>query len=130
MVDLASPVDWLLVIAGQVLITVGVFCDLVASISMIRFPNFYTRLHAATVGSIGGAFVPIIGVALVAAGSEFLGVYRWFLCGASLVIAFVELLLAGAGSHALARATHRAKAAPVMPVIVDQLEEDRSRGEV
>ncbi|MEM0296778.1 MAG: monovalent cation/H(+) antiporter subunit G, partial [Zestosphaera sp.] len=55
MVDLASPVDWLLVIAGQVLITVGVFCDLVASISMLRFPNFYTRLHAATVGSIGGA---------------------------------------------------------------------------
>ncbi len=127
---MASLLEWTLVLVGQALITVGVFCDLVASISMLRFPNFYTRLHAATVGSIGGAFVPIVGVALVAAGSEFLGVYRWFLSGASLVIAFVELLLAGAGSHALARATHRSRAAPVQPVIVDQLEEDRGKGEV
>lgn len=127
---MAALVDWFLVIVGQVLITVGVFCDLVASIAMLRFPNFYTRLHAATVGSIGGAFLPIIGVALVAAGADFLGPYRWFLSGASLVIAFIELLLAGAGSHALARATHRARAAPTKPLIVDQLEEDRSRGEV
>lgn len=127
---MVSLIDWLLVVVGQALITIGIFCDLVASISMLRFPNFYTRLHAATVGSIGGAFVPIIGVAFVAAGSDFLGSYRWFLCGASLVIAFVELLLAGAGSHALARATHRAKVAPVRPAIVDQLEEDRGKGEV
>lgn len=127
---MATLIEWFLVIAGQVLITVGVFCDLVASIAMLRFPNFYTRLHAATVGSIGGAFIPIVGVALLAAGADFLGSYRWFLSGASLVIAFVELLLAGAGSHALARATHRARAAPIKPIIVDQLEEDRSKGEV
>lgn len=127
---MASLLDWMLVVVGQALITIGVFCDLVASISMLRFPNFYTRLHAATVGSIGGAFVPIVGVAFIAAGSEFLGVYRWFLSGASLVIAFIELLLAGAGSHALARATHRSRVAPVQPAIVDQLEEDRGKGEV
>ncbi len=127
---MTTLIEWFLVILGQVFITAGVFFDLVASIAMIRFPNFYTRLHAATVGSIGGAFLPIIGVALVAAGADFLGPYRWFLCGASLVVAFIELLLAGAGSHALARATHRAKAAPVKPVITDQLEEDRSKGEV
>jgi multicomponent Na+:H+ antiporter subunit G len=127
---MTTLIEWVLVIAGQFLITIGVLCDLVASIAMLRFPNFYTRLHAATVGSIGGAFLPIIGVALVAAGSDFLGSYRWFLCGASLVIAFIELLLAGAGSHALARATHRARAAPTKPVIVDHLEEDRGKGEV
>jgi len=127
---MTTLIEWVLVIAGQSLITIGVLCDLVASIAMLRFPNFYTRLHAATVGSIGGAFLPIIGVALVAAGSDFLGSYRWFLCGASLVIAFIELLLAGAGSHALARATHRARAAPTKPIIVDLLEEDRGKGEV
>jgi len=127
---MTTLIEWVLVIAGQFLITIGVLCDLVASIAMLRFPNFYTRLHAATVGSIGGAFLPIIGVALVAAGSDFLGSYRWFLCGASLVIAFIELLLAGAGSHALARATHRARVAPTKPVIVDHLEEDRGKGEV
>jgi len=127
---MTTLIEWVLVIAGQFLITIGVLCDLIASIAMLRFPNFYTRLHAATVGSIGGAFLPIIGVALVAAGSDFLGSYRWFLCGASLVIAFIELLLAGAGSHALARATHRARAAPTKPVIVDYLEEDRGKGEV
>ncbi len=122
---MVTLLDWILVIIGQALITIGVFCDLVAAISMLRFPNFYTRLHALTVGSVGGAFVPIIGVAFIAAGSEFLGTYRWFLTGSSLIIAVVELLLAGSGSHAIARATYRAKAAPTQPIILDKLEEER-----
>ncbi|RLG83573.1 MAG: cation:proton antiporter [Thermoprotei archaeon] len=116
--------DWVLVILGEILIAIGIFCDLVASIGMLRFPNFYVRLHACTVGTIGGAFVPLIGAALVAAGSEFLGTYRWFMAGGAVVTAILILILAPAGSHALARATHRAKVTPVYPKIADHLEED------
>ncbi|MCC6058387.1 MAG: monovalent cation/H(+) antiporter subunit G, partial [Desulfurococcaceae archaeon] len=47
-------VDWVLIIIGQILIVIGVICDLIAAILMIRFPNFYVRLHALTIGSIGG----------------------------------------------------------------------------
>ncbi|MEM1643863.1 MAG: monovalent cation/H(+) antiporter subunit G [Desulfurococcaceae archaeon] len=109
---------------GQALIAIGVFCDLVAAIGLLRFPNFYLRLHAATVGTIGGAFVPLIGAALLAAGSTYLGAYRWFIAGGALVTAIIVLILAPAGSHALARAAHRSRAAIVEPKVVDYLEED------
>ena len=115
---------WILVIIGEILITIGVLCDVIAAIGMLRFPNFYVRLHAATVGTIGGAFVPLIGAALIASGCEFLGGYRWFMTGGALVTAVLILILAPAGSHALARAAHKSKVAIVKPKVVDHLEED------
>lgn len=115
----------ILIYLGEMLVAIGVFCDLAASIGMIRFPNFYVRLHAATVGTIGGAFVPLIGVALIALGAEWLGTYRFFLAGASIVTAVLIIILAPVGSHVLARAAHRAGVVEVKPKVVDHLEEDR-----
>ncbi len=116
--------DYILITIGGFLLVVGALCDLIAAIGMNRFPNFFVRLHAATVGTIGGAFYPLIGAALIAFGSEFLGNYRWFVGGASIVAAFLVLILAPAGSHALARAAHKSKTAIVHPKVVDHLEED------
>lgn len=123
---MASTLDWILVIIGQILLTIGALCDLIASIAMLRFPNFYTRLHALTLGSVGGAVVPLIGIAFIAAGSGFLGTYRYFLLGSSIVIAFIILILGGSGSHAIARATHKARAAPLQPIIRDMLTEEEA----
>ena len=120
---MSSPIDIALVIIGEVLVSIGVFCGLVAAIGMLRFPNFFVRLHAATVGSIGGAFVPIIGAALIALGSDFLD-YKWLFFGSLIVTAVMVMLVSPAGSHALARATHRAKVASVEPKVADHLEED------
>ncbi len=117
-------VDWALVIIGEVMVAVGVVSDLIAAIGLLRFPNFYVRLHAATVGTIWGAFVPLVGAALIAAGSDFLGSYRWFVAGGAVVTAIFILILGPAGSHALARAAHRSRAAAVHPKVVDHLEED------
>lgn len=121
--------NWLIVLVGEVLVAIGVLCDVIAAIGMLRFPNFYVRLHAATVGTIGGAFVPLIGASLIAMGCEFLGGYRWFMTGSALITAILILILAPAGSHALARAAHRSRAAIVQPKVVDHLEEDRVEGE-
>ncbi len=126
MIRLSTPIDIALIIIGEVLVSIGVFCGLVASIGMLRFPNFFVRLHAATVGSIGGAFVPIIGAALIALGSDFLD-YKWLFFGSLIVTAVMVMLVSPAGSHALARATHRAKVAPVEPKVVDHLEEDEGK---
>lgn len=123
-------IEWALVIIGEILVVIGAICDLIGSIGMLRFPNFFVRLHALTVGTIGGAFVPLIGVTLIALGAEFLGYYRWFVAGASLVTAVLLLLLAPAGSHAIARAAHRSRAVIVYPKVVDRLEEDREKGEI
>lgn len=119
--------NWLLVIVGEVLVAIGVFCDLMGALGMLRFPNFFVRLHAATVGTIGGAVVPILGAALIAAGSEFLGYYRWFMAGSALITAILILIIAPAGSHVLARATYKSGVVPVEPKVIDVLEEE-SRG--
>jgi len=117
-------INAILIYVGWVLLVLGAIADLIAAIGINRFPNFFVRLHAATIGTIGGAFYPLIGVALISFGAEFLGIYRFFMGGASLVTAFLILLLAPAGSHALARAAHRSKVVKPEPVIVDHLEED------
>ena len=124
---MSDLIDEILIIIGEVLVSIGVFCSLVAAIGMLRFPNFFVRLHAATVGSIGGAFVPIIGAGLIALGSDFLD-YRWLFFGSLVITAFIIMLVSPAGSHALARATYKAKVAPVQPKAVDHLEEDKSDG--
>lgn len=123
-------ISWILVIVGEILIAIGAICDLIAAIGMNRFPNFFVRLHALTVGTIGGAFVPLIGVVLLVLGAEFLGVYRFFMAGASIISALLLLFLAPVGSHAIARAAHRSRAAAVHPKVIDRLEEDRERGVV
>uniref|UniRef100_A0A7C2Z1S1 Cation:proton antiporter n=1 Tax=Ignisphaera aggregans TaxID=334771 RepID=A0A7C2Z1S1_9CREN len=124
----ADIINWILVIVGQILIAIGVMCDLIAAILMIRFPNFYVRLHALTIGSIGGAVVPIVGAALIAIGSPFLGAYRWFLAGAGIVTAMMIYILGAVGSHAIARAAHRSRAAILSPCYVDHLAKDRGEG--
>lgn len=112
-----------LVNLGLILIGIGAVSDLIAAIGMNRFRNFYLRLHAATVGTIWGAFLPLIGASLLAAGCTGLGPYRWFMSGGALVTAILVLILAPAGSHALARATHRARIVRVEPCIADHLDE-------
>ncbi|MEM0380245.1 MAG: monovalent cation/H(+) antiporter subunit G [Desulfurococcaceae archaeon] len=111
-----------LIYIGLIMISVGAVSDLIAAIGMNRFRNFYLRLHAATVGTIWGAFIPIVGSAILAIGYEPLGELRWFVAGSAFVTAFLILILAPAGSHALARATHRARLVKVEPCIDDQLD--------
>ncbi len=112
----------ILIWIGEAMIGLGILSDVIAAIGMLRFPNFFVRLHAATVGTIWGAFLPLIGAAILSAGAEYLGSYRWFMSGGALVTAVLILMLAPAGSHALARAAYRSKAARVEPKCVDHLE--------
>lgn len=116
-------IEDILVIAGMIMVGLGAVADLIAAIGLNRFKNFYLRLHAATVGTIWGAFVPLIGASLIATGCECLGMYRWFIAGGGLIAALLVLILAPAGSHALARATHRSGIVRVEPCVVDQLDE-------
>lgn len=108
---------------GAVIVLVGAFYDLTGSIGMLRFPNFFTRLHAATVGAIGGSVLPMLGVSIYAASEPGLGEYRWFMAGASAVAALIILIVAPAGTHALARAAYRSGTAPKEPYVYDAGEE-------
>ncbi|WP_342764401.1 monovalent cation/H(+) antiporter subunit G [Thermococcus sp. M36] len=97
----------LLFYMGAFLIVIGALCDFFGALGLLRFPNFYVRLHAATVGIIGGAAVPLFGVALLALGADFLP-HRYAIAGASFVTGIVVLIVSPAGSHALAYAAHKA----------------------
>jgi len=110
---------------GLAILVIGCSVNLIGAIGLNRFKNFYLRLHAATVSAIGGTFYPLIGLALIAFSSSGLGSTRFFMGGALLVAAFLLLILAPAGSHALARATHRAGIARPEPAMADHLKDDR-----
>ena len=118
-------VNYVVVFIGEFLLVVGVIGDFIGALGLLRFPDFFVRLHAATIGIIGGAFYPLLGVTLIAIGADFLGVYRWFIAGSSLITALLIAILAPTGTHALARATYRARVSTPYPKVVDHLEEDR-----
>ena len=114
-----------LAVVGVVLIGLGAFCDLVASIGVLRLRDFYQRMHALTIGTIGGCVVPLVGLALLAAGYPELGYARWFIAGVALVSAVMVLTLGPTGSHALARAAYRSCTAKPTMLRGDHLDEDK-----
>ncbi|OYT40801.1 MAG: cation:proton antiporter [Desulfurococcales archaeon ex4484_58] len=116
-------IDYILFYSGLTLIFIGGICDLLGSLGLLKFPNFYVRLHAATVGAIGGAVIPLIGVSLVALGSDFLP-NKYIIAGASFITAIIILIIAPTGSHALAYAAHRAGIVEWKPKC-DHLERDK-----
>jgi multicomponent Na+:H+ antiporter subunit G len=81
--------SWVLIIAG------GVFC-LAGAAGLLRMPDFYTRVHAASVTDVVGSFAILAGLALQA--------------GLTLVtvkLAFIALLIfftSPAATHALVKA--------------------------
>lgn len=84
--DLAS---WILLAAG------GLFC-IVGAIGLHRMPDFYTRVHAASVTDTVGAGLVLIGLILQAG---------WTLVAAKLVIIGLLLFLSSpTAAHAIAKA--------------------------
>lgn len=111
---------------GMTLIVVGALCDLLGAIGLLRFPNFFVRLHAATVGIIGGAVYPLFGLVLMTFACDFLGYWKWLLASGSFITAIIIMITAPAGSHALARGSYRG-GVPVEPKVCDFLEEEKRR---
>uniref|UniRef100_A0A7C2FHL1 Cation:proton antiporter n=1 Tax=Thermosphaera aggregans TaxID=54254 RepID=A0A7C2FHL1_9CREN len=121
-------IDQVLFYLGIGLIAIGGVMDIVASIGFFKFKEFYTRLHVATIGAIGGGFYPLIGIAIAVLG---LDVEFWFkavFSGVSLVAAAVIALGVPAGSHVLARSVYRSREAEPS-VVADRLREDLEEGE-
>ncbi|ABN69757.1 monovalent cation/proton antiporter, MnhG/PhaG subunit [Staphylothermus marinus F1] len=112
---------------GLALILVGGVLDLIASIGMNRFRNFYLRLHAATIGAIGGGFYPLIGLGLIALTFDWLGNVKYYISGIAFTTAFFLVLTAPVGSHALAQGAHKSRIVMPEPIIADKLLEDEER---
>jgi multicomponent Na+:H+ antiporter subunit G len=86
LIDLAS---WACLVAG------GIFC-VIGTIGMLRMPDFYTRMHAASVTDTLGAGLVLLGLVLQA-GITLVTVKL-------LIIGMLILFTSPAATHALARA--------------------------
>lgn len=120
-------IDHILFWIGTSLLMLGGFLDVTAALGLNRFRNFYLRLHAATVGSIGGAVYPLVGMALIVISLDVAPTFKYYMAGISLVSALLIVLIAPAGSHILAKAAHKSGEVLPEPVVVDKLSEKKVR---
>ncbi len=118
----------LLIASGVVIVIVGAFFEFVGALGVLRLSSFFLRLHAATVGCIGGSVLPLLGTAIIALGLEDMGAQRLYVAGTCVASAIIILILAPSGSHSLARAAYVASAVPKQPLEYDSLRE-KLRGE-
>ena len=108
-------------IVTYIFIGVGLFFNLVGVFGLHRFPDVYTRLHAATKCTTFGSIFLIAAVIMQSAA-------MWAQKGDSAqsvmcihaVLALVALLVTNAtGAHAIARAAHRSGEKPARAVVDD-----------
>jgi len=104
----AGAVDWVAVriTVGEVITFIGAIVSIIGAVGVLRFPDFYTRLHAASVTDTGALSVMVLGMVLIAG---------WSLVSLKLLLLWVFVLLTGpVGSHALANAAYVAGLQPLI----------------
>ncbi|NQV60523.1 MAG: monovalent cation/H(+) antiporter subunit G [Alphaproteobacteria bacterium] len=87
--QLVDGMSWLLLLAGAAFVIIGAF-------GMLRFPDFYTRLHPAGLTDTMGAGLILLGL-LLQAGTAIVAIKL-------LIIAVFLLFTSPTSSHATARA--------------------------
>ncbi len=91
---------------GSALLLVGAVLALIGTIGVLRFPDFYTRLHAASVTDTAAATLAILGMILLAPSLAIMF---------KLVVVWLFLFLTGpTSSHAVANAAHTAGLQPLI----------------
>lgn len=107
---------------GLAITVVGGILDVIAAIGFFKFRDFYTRLHAATIGAIGGGFYPLIGLSLISLSLDADPLTKAAFFGVCVVSAAIIALGVPAGTHILARAAYRSRES-VPQVVEDKLKE-------
>lgn len=107
-----------------ILVVLSLFFSILGVIGLFRFPDFYTRIHAAgLVGSFGllfaGLTVLLYAYTLYAAGEP-----AWFNYGAHVLLALVVVVVtATTSTHAIAHSAYRSGNMP-KGTVIDALETD------
>lgn len=99
--------------AGGALLLVGAAFTLLATIGVIRLPDLYTRMHAASkAGAVGGGLI-LLAVALLSQDAA---------VALRAIIGIVFLLLTTpVAAHLLARATHLVGYRPCNETVIDDI---------
>ena len=89
-------------LCGMILAGVGLLFFLGAAVGLYRFPDFYTRMHAAGKGDTLSSLLILAGFALITL--EELSVMEWLLVVKLLAIVLFVMLTSPTSTHALMRA--------------------------
>jgi multicomponent Na+:H+ antiporter subunit G len=108
---------------SYVFIGIGLFFNFIGAFGLHRFPDMYTRLHAATKCTTFGSIFLILAVIVQAVGIWVIeGTLSQSIMCIHSVLALIALLITNAtGAHAIARAAHRSGEKPIK-MVVDDLE--------
>lgn len=89
---------------GAVLALIGAALTLIGTVGVLRFPDFYTRLHGASVTDTAGAGLLLLGMALMAP--------HWLVLTKLAAIWLFLFLTSPTATHAIANAAHVAGLQP------------------
>lgn len=106
--------------AGIAIITIGILFDIAGCIGLIRLPDVYNRLQAATKCVTLGTCLVLVGV-MILAGSAASAIK------AALCLAFI-LITSPTAAHALARGAHTSGIRLWEKSVVDRYAEDKANG--
>lgn len=109
-------------VALYILIGIGCFFNLLGVVGLHRFPDFYTRLHAATKATTFGAIFLIVAVivqSIAAWAAEGTASPESVIAIHSFVALIALVLTNATGAHAIARAGHRSGIKPARAVVDD-----------
>ncbi len=88
----------------ETLLTIAALSALIGAIGFFRFPDFYTRVHAATMVTVGGVCLALVALAFYTHTTTGLGAL--YTIKILMIIAFI-IITNPTGSHALADAAHK-----------------------
>ncbi|MDP6686318.1 MAG: monovalent cation/H(+) antiporter subunit G [Candidatus Omnitrophota bacterium] len=103
-------------VVGLVFISVGLFFDFMGCLGLVRLPDVYTRLQAATKGITLGTCSILFGAFLI---------HGFVAAGIKALLCMLFLILTSpVSAHALARAAHKSGVKLCEKSVVDMYEED------
>jgi multicomponent Na+:H+ antiporter subunit G len=91
---------------GAALCLAGALLCIIGTVGVLRFPDFYTRLHAASITDTSGATLLLLGMAMMAPD--------WMVVSKLVAIFIFIYLTSPASSHAVANAAHTAGLQPLI----------------
>jgi len=107
---------------GTIVIAVGLIFNVLGCIGLVRLPDVYNRLQAATKCVTLGTCLVLLGVMLIAYGGMTALVWKCALC-----MLFI-LITSPTAAHALARGAHASGVKLWEKSVVDKYQEDHEPG--
>ena len=103
-------------VASSVLLLSGVFFSVVAGLGLLRLPDLFSRMHAATKPATLGLALILFGALLrVESGGD---------AAKLLLVGAFTFLTTPVGAHMLGRSAYRAGTGALDELVVDELRED------